>query len=163
MPQREQIIAWLSDAHAMEQSLTRVLQQHIKDARDAPEMRERLERHLDETRRHAERVRSCLELLGTTPSTMKALAGGAMGMIEGMSTGMFRDERVKNAIADYAMEHFEMGCYSALAAAADDAGFAEIARTCREIFGEEADMADWYEEQIPEIARMHLQQSAAAR
>ena len=147
----------------MEQSLTNVLQQHIKDARDFPEMRERLERHLDETRVHSERIRSCLETLGSSPSTIKSMAGGAVGMMQGMSTGMFRDELVKNAIADYAMEHFEMACYSSLATAAEDAGFTEIARICREIFGEEAEMADWLEEQIPDITRIHLQQMAGTR
>jgi ferritin-like metal-binding protein YciE len=156
MPHREQIIAWLSDAHAMEQSLARVLQQHVKDAQDQPEIRERLELHYEETRRHAERVRECLESLGSSPSTMKSLAGSAVGFVQGVSTGMFRDEIVKNAIADYAMEHFEMACYSAIAAAAEDAGLTEIAQTCRDIFGEEAEMADWLEEQIPEITRLHL-------
>lgn len=141
--------------------MTSVLQHHIRDARDAPEWRERLERHLDETRRHAEQVRTCLELLGTTPSMLKAATAGAMGMLQGMSTGVFRDEQVKNAIADYTMEHFEMGCYSALAAAADEAALPEIAEACREIFGDEAEMADWLEEHIPDIARMHIHQSAA--
>lgn len=161
MPQREQIISWLKDAHAVEQSLANILQQHIKDAADNPVMRERLEQHLRETHQHADRVRECLESLGESPSGMKSMAGSAMGMVEGMSTGMFRDEMVKNVIADYAAEHFEMGCYSALAAAAEDAGFSEIAQTCREIFGEEAEMADWLEEQIPEVARQHLQSTAA--
>jgi ferritin-like metal-binding protein YciE len=163
MQSREQILAWLTDAYAMEQSLTQVLQQHIRDAADWPEMRERLERHLEETRGHAERVRGALESLGSVPSTMKAAAGSLMGMLEGMSTGVFRDERVKNAIADYTMEHFEMACYSSLAAAAEDAGYAEVAQTCREIFGEEAEMADWLEEQIPEVTRQHLHEGAGTR
>ncbi len=89
------------------------------------------------------------------------MAGGAMGMMQGMSTGMFRDELVKNAIADYAMEHFEMACYSALASAAEDAGLTELAQTCREIFGEEAEMADWLEEHIPEVTRLHLQSTVS--
>jgi ferritin-like metal-binding protein YciE len=160
MSPKDQITAWLKDAHAMEQSLANVLQQHIKDARDFPDIRERLEQHLDETRRHGERVRSALESLGDSPSTLKSAAGASMGFMQGMATGMFRDELVKNAIGDYAMEHFEMACYSALAAAADEAGLPDIAQTCREIFGEEAEMADWLEEQIPEVTTVHLQQTA---
>jgi ferritin-like metal-binding protein YciE len=161
MSTKEQITAWLKDAHAMEQSLANVLQQHIKDARDHPETRERLQQHLEETRRHGDRVRSCLEALGASPSTVKSALGGAMGIMQGMSNGMFRDEMIKNAIADYATEHFEMACYSALASAAEEAGFVDVAQTCREIFGEEAEMADWLEEQIPEIARAYLQQTAS--
>lgn len=156
-------MTWLSDAHAMEQSMASILQHHIRDARNAPELRDRLELHLGQTRRHAEQVRTCLELLGTAPSVLKAATAGAMGMLQGMSTGAFRDEQVKNAIADYTMEHFEMGCYSALAASADEAGLPEIAATCREIFGDEAEMADWLEEHIPHIARTHIQQTPAMR
>jgi ferritin-like metal-binding protein YciE len=162
MSPKDQITAWLKDAHAMEQSLANVLQQHIKDARDLPEIREHLQQHLEETWRHADRIRSSLESLGDSPSAIKSAAGASMGFLQGMATGMFRDELVKNAIADYTMEHFEMACYSALATAADDAGLIEIAQTCREIFGEEAEMADWLEEQIPELTRMHLQQTAAS-
>jgi ferritin-like metal-binding protein YciE len=163
MSPKDQITAWLKDAHAMEQSLANVLQQHIKDARDVPEIYERLEQHLEETKRHADRIRLCLKSLGESPSAIKSAAGTSMGFLQGVSTGMLRDERVKNAIADYAMEHFEMACYSALATAADDMGLLNIAQTCREIFGEEAEMADWLEEQIPEVTRMHLQQAAASR
>jgi ferritin-like metal-binding protein YciE len=83
-------------------------------------------------------------------------------LLQGISGRIFGDQLVKNVIADYAMEHFEMACYSALATAAEEAGLSDIARTCREIFGEEAEMADWLEEQIPEAARSHLHLTAAA-
>jgi len=157
MSSKDQIIAWLSDVHAVEENLSAVLAAHCKEAEPFPEVRERLERHLHETRRHAQRVVELLRSLGSAPSAVKTAAGRTMGMVEGISTGLFRDSLVKNAIADYAMEHFEMACYSALAASADDAGLPNVAQTCREIFGEEAEMADWLEEQIPEISRLHLQ------
>jgi ferritin-like metal-binding protein YciE len=89
--------------------------------------------------------------------------GGAVGLLEGMSTGIFRDELVKNAISEYAMEHFEMASYSSLATAAEDAGLTDIARTCREIYGEEAEMADWLEVHIPELTRTHLAQDATSK
>lgn len=163
MPQKQQIVAWLKDAHALEQNLARVLEQHIKDARDLPELRQRLEQHLDETKIHGERIASCLDALGEAPSLVKTAMGGAVGLLEGMSTGVFRDELVKNAIAEYAMEHLEMASYSSLATAAEDSGLTDIARTCREIYGEEAEMADWLEEHIPELTRSHLAQDAASK
>jgi len=163
MDQNEQIITWLRDAHAMEQSLTSVLERHIVAARDLPEVRKRLEEHLEETRGHAERVEECLESLGASPSTLKSMAGGFMGAMQGMSTGVFQDEIVKNALADYAMEHFEMACYSSLIAAAEDAGLTEISRTCSAILREEAQMGNWLEEQIPELTRIFTHRSAAAK
>jgi ferritin-like metal-binding protein YciE len=108
-------------------------------------------------------VRGCLATLGESPSMVKSTAAGFMGAVEGMSTAIFRDELLKAALADYAMEHFEMGCYSALANACEEAQLPEIARTCREIFGDEAEMADWLEEQIPELTRTIMQQTTLAR
>jgi ferritin-like metal-binding protein YciE len=161
MESNEQLIAWLQDAHAMEQSLEQVLTRHSAAAAEHPEVQQRLEEHLDETRRHREHVAECLETLGASPSTIKSAAGGFMGAMQGMSTGVFQDELIKNALADYAMEHFEIGCYMSLIAAAEEAGHQQIARTCGEILREEVKMAGWLEDQIPQLTRNHLHPSAA--
>jgi ferritin-like metal-binding protein YciE len=161
MEASEQLTAWLRDAHAMESSLEQVLARHIAAAREHPELCAGLERHLDQTREQRESVARCLEILGTTPSGVKAMAGGFMGAMQGMSTGVFQDELIKNALADYAMEHFEIGCYSSLIAAAEDAGHDTIARICADIMREEVEMAGWLEDQIPQLTRLHLHPSAA--
>lgn len=160
MEQHEQLVTWLSDAYAMEQSLDMVLARHVAAAREHPEVQQRLQQHRDETRRHEELVAGCLEMLGAKPSAVKALAGGFMGAMQGMSTAVFQDELVKNALADYAMEHFEIACYSSIIAAAEETGQQEIARTCGEILRDEAAMANWLEDHIPAITRLHLQQAA---
>jgi ferritin-like metal-binding protein YciE len=162
MEPNEQIMTWLRDAHAMEQSMEQVLTRHVDAARENPALHERLDQHLIETRRHAQLVRHCLERLGDKPSMIKSIAGGFMGAMQGMSTGVFQDEIVKNALADYAMEHFEIGCYSSLIAAADDAGLDEIRQTCGEILREETAMATWFEEQIPGLTRLYLHQQSTA-
>lgn len=146
----------------MEQNLIRVLENHAKDAKDHPEMSQRLEEHLEETERHAERVEECLAILGEKPGKMKSAMGNVMGMVQGASTGMFRDELVKNCLSDYAAEHFEIACYRSLIAAAEIEQQPEIARICSEILREEEAMAQWFEEQIPEVTRMMLEQSAHA-
>jgi ferritin-like metal-binding protein YciE len=152
----EQIIVWLKDAHAMEQSLESVLQRHIADAQDLPAIRERLKDHLEETRGHAARVRDCLAKLGEQPSAIKSTAGSVFGMMQGMSSAVFADELVKNALADHAMEHFEIACYVSLLAAAEDAGLEDVANAAREILAEEEAMAEWLRAQIPQLTRLHL-------
>lgn len=162
MTQLEQLTTWLNSAYAMEMSLEKVLENHAKDAKDHPRMRNRIEEHIIETRGHADRVAGCLEKLGTKPSAIKAAMGNVMGMVQGASTGMFRDELVKNVLADYASEHFEIACYRSLVAAAEAAEQPEIAEICSEILEEEEAMAAWLEEQIDEITRMVLTQQAHA-
>ena len=163
MDSRRQIIAWLNDAHAVEQSLENVLQLQSKSAADNPELRERLDQHLAETRGHAERVRNALESLGEKPSALKSLAGGFMGIMQGVSTSVFRDEVLKNIIANYAMEHFEIACYRSLRVAANEAGLTEIAEMCEAILAEETAMAEWLEEQIPDMTRAHLETLEGAK
>jgi ferritin-like metal-binding protein YciE len=161
MDEKQQIVTWLRDAHAMEQSLEQVLVRHIAAARDLLEVQARLEQHLEETQRHRDLVAECLELLDAKPSTVKSAAGGFMGAMQGMSTGIFQDELVKNALADYAMEHFEIACYSSIIAAAEDAGLERVAQICSEILRDEVAMANWLEEQIPALTRLFLHPSAA--
>ena len=158
----EQLTTWLNSAYGMEHSLAKVLENHAKDAKDHPELRSRMEEHVIETRAHADRVEECLKLLGEKPSAAKAGIGNIMGMVQGASTGMFRDELVKNVLADYASEHFEIACYRSLIAAAEAADKPEIAEICGEILEEEEAMAAWLEEQIDDTTRLVLQQHSHA-
>lgn len=162
MDTHEQLITWLRDAHAMERSMASVLERHIAEAQDYPALRERLEQHLAETRHHARRVEGCLHSLNATPSTAKDVAANFMGAMQGMSTAIFRDELVKNTLAEYAMEHFEIACYSSLIAAAEDAGLVDIAHTCSDLLREEAAMAIWLEDEIPKVTRHYMQHPANA-
>jgi ferritin-like metal-binding protein YciE len=162
MSSKDQLTTWLNSAHSMEQAQIKVLENHAKDAADHPEIGQRCEQHIQETQRHAERVKQCLDILGEKPSTMKTAMGNIMGMVQGASTGMFRDELVKNCLADHASEHFEIGCYRSLIVAAKEVGQPEIARLCGETLREEEAMARWLEERIPDVTRMTLHQVAHA-
>lgn len=158
----DQIITWLRDAHAMERNMESVLSRHLRDAQDYPAVREQLEKHLNETRDHARRLEGALESLGATASTAKDLAAGLMGALQAMSTSVLPDEPVKNALAEYAMEHLEIATYSALIAAAEAAGLMDVSHVCSDILREETAMALWLEDQIPQITRMYLEQTASA-
>jgi ferritin-like metal-binding protein YciE len=162
MTANEQFVAWLNSAHSMEVNLAKVLENHANDAKDHPEIQQRIEQHLEETRSHAKRVEDCLQLLGEKTSTTKSIIGNITGMVQGASTGMFRDEIVKNFLSDYAAENFEIACYRSLVAAAEDLGRPEIAVICEEILMEEEAMSQWIEDQIPSVTRMMLHQYTSA-
>ncbi|HUR60735.1 MAG TPA: DUF892 family protein [Opitutaceae bacterium] len=162
MTQIEQLTSWLNSAHAMELSMARVLENHANDAKDLPEISARIAEHVDETRSHAERVEECLAILGKKPSMMKSAMGTAMGVVQGAATGMFHDEIIKNMLADYAAEYFEIACYRSLGCAAEAAGQPRIAEICQEILLEEEAMGAWLEAQIDETTRLVLQQTTAA-
>jgi ferritin-like metal-binding protein YciE len=56
---------------------------------------------------------------------------------------------LKNFLADYATEHFEIACYRALIVAANEAGHPRIATVCERILAEEEDMAEWIGKNLP--------------
>jgi ferritin-like metal-binding protein YciE len=85
-----------------------------------------------------------------------------MGAIEGRATRAFRDELIKNALMDLASEHFEIGCYRALRAAAAQLGYAEIADLCDQNLRDEQRMAQWLEQQLPALVG-HILPAAPAR
>lgn len=163
MNTREKLINWLQDAHAMERSVEQILERHIKDAEGFEAVELRLENHLDDTRDHIRRVTECLAQLGATPSMTKSFAGGMLGAVQGMATGAMGDPLVRNAVADYAVEHFEIACYQALITTATEAGEDDIAATCEVILRDELDMATWLEEQIPELTRSCLDFPSATK
>jgi ferritin-like metal-binding protein YciE/glucose/arabinose dehydrogenase len=156
---KETLIAWLNDAYAMEQALIPVLENHAKDAKDFPDVAAADRRHLEETRRHAERVKGCIERLGETPSTAKSLLGQMLGAGQSVATGAFRDEVVKNFLSDYAAENFEIASYRALIAAARAVGDEETARTCEQILRDEERMAAWLTENLPRVVRETLRRA----
>lgn len=162
-PERKQLIAWLSDAHAMETSLAKVLENHTKDAKDHPEIRQKNEQHLAETKRHAEMLEQCLDRLGENPSGMKNAMGSMIGKMQGAMSGPFGDEIMKNFLSDYAAEHLEIACYRSLIIAADELDEQEVSRVCRQILRDEEAMAEWLEQHLPEITRMSLHQAPAGR
>jgi ferritin-like metal-binding protein YciE len=154
------VIAWLNNAYSREQSITQVLEHHAKDAKDLPDAQAKIEQHLEATKRHAELVKGMLEAFGETPSATKSAASTVMGKVQGMSTGLAKDELIKNALADYATEHMEIAAYTSLAAAGRLIGHDHLVRTCQSIIDDERAMATWLEQQIPVLTDMLLQQEA---
>jgi ferritin-like metal-binding protein YciE len=162
MAHQEMMIAWLNDAHAMENSLIHTLEQRIKEARDHPQIRARDEQHLEETRRHAELVKGCVERLGGKTSALMAGMSSVMGTVQGMSTAMAKDTLVKNCLADYGAEQFEVAAYAALIAGAQAMGDRETAAVCQQILQEDAAMAQWLMQNLPMVVQETLMEQAAA-
>src|SRR6187402_622102 len=131
MTKREQFIQWLGDAHAMEVGIVTTLEKHIADAKGLPKVRAALTKHLRETKRHASEMKKALASLGGSRPILKEGVSKLANLAAGLVTTVPRDTIVKNAIADFAMEHFEMACYNSLIQTATALGEPKIAATCK--------------------------------
>jgi ferritin-like metal-binding protein YciE len=160
-PQKEQFIAWLNDAYSTELALMPVLKNHAEDAEEYPEIFNRNLRHLEETRRQADRLEEMITSLGGTVSTAKSLFGTMLGQGQSITTEFFQDEITKNFLADYAAEHFEIASYRALIATAEQIGEHQCIPVLREILREEEAMAEWIEDHLPLAVRIGLEKTVS--
>lgn len=156
MSQKDVLIGWLNDAYALERNQINVLEKQVKHAEDYPEIKQRFESHLAETRRHAEMVEQCVSQMGSSTSTTKTMMAQISGFMEGLTSGSAQDTVVKDCLADYSMEHLEIGSYKQLIAAAEAAGENDVAEVCRQILREEESMAGWLEGQLGKLAQDHV-------
>lgn len=154
--QRDRLIAWVKDAYGMEESQLQMLDRFIADFRDNEAVRSQLEQHKTLTESQRMRLQECLERFDEKPSTLKGAAGSLMGMIQGMSTALAKDEKMKDMLMIFAGENFEYGTYLATQAAADELNEMEVAKTAQDIADEEKATADWAQEQIPLLAHEQL-------
>lgn len=149
MNPKDEIVDWLRDAYAMERGLETTLQKQADNSDLTPTVRDRAATHLEETRRHAEEVKSALRSLGTDVSSIKTGMGMMTEMAKGLATKFTKDERIKDLLTAYSMEHFEIACYTALAEAARTGGFPEVQRVCERILPDEERMASALRDSLP--------------
>src|SRR3569832_1912081 len=76
---RELFITGLKNAHAMENQAHEMLERQVDRMTEYPELRSKLQDHLQETKSQLKRLEQCLSSLGETTSTLKdaTLAFGA--------------------------------------------------------------------------------------
>ncbi len=159
---RDEVIDWLNDAYAMERGLEVTLRKQSENNDVHRAVRDRARIHLDETIEHAERLTRCLEMLGSSPSTVKTMTGQMMEMGKGMMTKFARDERIKDFLAAYGSEYFEVACYKSLIAGARAAGEEEIVPLLEQNLKEDRAMADWLDMNVEGITRDYLNTTATA-
>lgn len=158
--QMDMLRTWLKDAYAMEQGIVEVLEKQIPQFDDMPDAQAKIRQHLELTKTHADRVRGCVERLDDNVSHVKSGMANFLGTVQGLSTVMADDKTVKNAMADYAIEHFEIASYLAIVAACREMGQDDIASICETIIQEEMKMADWLKQQLPMVVQQHTFKTA---
>lgn len=156
MNKKEQLIHWLGDAYAMEQGIVTTLEKHAGDAKGQPKVRAAIVKHIRETKGHASALKLCLKNLGSAPSTFKSGLAQVTSFLAGMPTSLAHDTVIKNAIAEFATEHFEMACYSSLIETATALRVPAVVTACKKILAEEAAQAKLLDSQLKKLTRDYL-------
>jgi ferritin-like metal-binding protein YciE len=109
----EQLVKYLSDAHALEQNVSRQLDTMIATTDDGA-LKGHFEHHKEETDRHLELLKQRLEAHGSSPSIVKE-AGQVMAAAGAAAANVARSDNAgKNARDAYITEHTEIAAYEML-------------------------------------------------
>ena len=157
----ERLLAWLQDAYAMEQEAETMMSAMASRIENYPELRARIEQHIEETRHQATQVATCIEQLGGSLPTAKGAFAKAMAAMHATGNAMMSDEVAKGIGISYAFEHMEIASYRALLVAARRVGQADVARICEGILAQEQAMADWLFEHQPQLLEAFLDREEA--
>src|SRR3954468_8689687 len=157
----DRLMEWLRDAHAAEEQALTMLGGMASRLQNYPELKARVQQHVDESKRHAELVRACIERRGGSTSTIKDTGAKALALGQAMS-GMFVDDEVmKGVIASHAFEAMEMASYNILISTAREARDEQTAGVCEQILQDEQAMALWLEEHLQALTTRYLARAAS--
>src|SRR3954466_9977405 len=158
----QKVLQYLDEAHATETALVRVLQSQIAMT-PRGSYRDALERHLDETRNHVERVEERRSQLGHRADPLQAAVGvfeTMMGQAVAISKtpldllrGTGGEEKVlKNAKDACATEALEIATYVALERLARGVGDDVTAKLAASIRADEERMLERVMRELPKLA-----------
>jgi ferritin-like metal-binding protein YciE len=152
----ERFMEWLRDAHAMEEQSEQMLESTGNRLENYPELRARFDAHRAVSKRHADRVRQCIERRGGSRSALKDTAAKLTAFAQGASGLFVGDEVVKAVLATSTFEQMKITSYEILNSAAKVVGDGEAQRVCEESMREEEEMAKWLEENIEPLTQTYL-------
>lgn len=130
----------LTDLHSAETQLVQALPK-VAGSASAPELRQAIEHHLEETRGHVNRLEKAFDMLGTSSSgnECKAMAGllaEGKEIIEAKGDAAAKDAAL--IAAAQRVEHYEIAGYGTARTLAEQLGRTDVARLLDETLDEES-------------------------
>jgi ferritin-like metal-binding protein YciE len=154
-------ITGLHNAHAMETQAINLLTRQIERLDNYPELEERMRSHLAESKVQRLRLEEVLHSLDEEHSALKEAVLGLGGNIAALAHTAASDEIIKNTLANYMFEHFEIAAYKSLITMAEFLGHAPGVTASHASLREEELMAAWIDEHIAPTTRIFLERIQA--
>lgn len=155
-PAHDLFLDGLRNAHAMEKQALSIMQPQLKRLEHYPEVSALLDRHIRETEGQIARIDQILDGLGESASGLKDTMLSFSGSMAAMTHTLATDEILKNSMANFAFEHFEIAAYTALITSADLAGQSAAIPLLQQNLDEEKAMAAAIEAGLPGVVRQYV-------
>ena len=145
---RELFVTGLKNAHAMENQALSIMKPQVSRIETYPDVEARLEQHITETEGQIQRLEQILDQLGEDKSSLKDMALSLAGTFAAVGHTVAPDEIVKNSMANFAFENFEIAAYKSLIALAEASGNQSAVTALQQNLDEEIAMAGWLDDNI---------------
>lgn len=149
-------ILGLRNAHAMEVQARELMERQSERLDDYPEVKSKLQSHLQETNEQLRRLEQCLDACGESSSSLKDTTQSVIANLAAMGHAMAGDEILKNTFANNAFENFEIAAYKSLLALCQPAGMSEARAPLEQSLKEEEQMAAWVASHVEQVTRDYL-------
>jgi ferritin-like metal-binding protein YciE len=157
------LVEWLGEAHAKEAELEADLGAHIK-LTDKRSYKNRLRKHLTETRAHKRQVASRIKKLGGDAPSAR---GGPVGEVAGKAVAAVKGQvgtaraaltdkvetHLRNAQEELREEHLEVALYTRIEAFASAVGDRDTERLAKQIRRDEERMAKFLEAELGRLVK----------
>ncbi len=151
----------LRNAHAMEKQALSIMQPQLNRLEHYPQVSALLDRHIRETEAQIQRIDQIFETLNESSSGLKDTMLSLSGSMAAMTHSMATDEILKNSLANFAFEHFEIAAYTALLTAAQEANVTQAISLLEQNLQEEVAMASAIHDGLPDVVRQYITLSAS--
>ena len=133
------------------------MNRQVERIENYPDIKAKLEQHIQETHNQIQRLERILESLGESRSVLKDNALSLTGNLAAIAHAFTQDEILKNSIAHFAFENFEIASYKSLIQLAGQTGHHEAEQPLKETLREEEAMASWIDGHLPDLTHTYLQ------
>jgi len=148
---RDIFVTGLRNAHAMENQALAMLQPQANRIRNYPEVASRIEQHIAETEAQIQRLEQLLGDRNEEHSSFKDMVMSLVGGVGAMGHAVADDEILKNSLANYAFENYEIAAYNSLIALAKALNLQEALPLLEQNLAEEEAMASWLDEHLADV------------
>jgi len=144
-------ITGLKNAHAMENQALSIMKPQASRIENYPDIEAQLNNHIAETKTQIARLDTILEGLDEDKSSLKDMALSLAGTFAAVGHTVAPDEILKNSMANFAFENFEIAAYKSLIALAEASGNDDAIPALEMSLNEELDMAEWLDANIEAV------------
>jgi ferritin-like metal-binding protein YciE len=144
-------VTGIKNAHAMENQALSIMKPQASRIENYPDVEAQLKRHIAETEGQIGRLEQILDGLDEDKSSLKDLALSVAGTFAAVGHTVAPDEILKNSMANFAFENFEIAAYKSLIVLAGASGNEKAIADLELNLQEEIAMAGWLDGNIEAV------------